>query len=89
MEQAKKNGISVLYINYSQLWLSENDKAAVSELVISILRDYSIATTNIYVGGMSIGGNTTLTMTQYWLKNKILSIEGAFFIDAPIDFNLS
>ncbi|OUS03410.1 hypothetical protein A9Q86_00410 [Flavobacteriales bacterium 33_180_T64] len=86
VEKAKQHGISLVMINFSRkLWIEDEDCKNLSIQIKNIIKTHRLSTDNIYLGGMSIGGNVTLTLSQYLLKNKLLEIKGAFVIDPPLD----
>lgn len=86
VEKAKENGVSLLMMNFARkLWIEDEDCKSLTNQIKTIIKEHKLNTDNIYVGGMSIGGNVTLTLTQYLLKNNELNIQGAFVVDPPLD----
>ncbi len=88
LEIAKKNGIAVIYMNYNQrLWLEENEKKNLAELLQKIFIANKLLTNDIYVGGFSSGGNIALLISSFIIKNKEFKLEpkGVFIVDSPID----
>lgn len=86
VDAAKNKGISLLMVNFARkLWVEDEDCEKLSALINSLIKEQKLKTDNVYMGGMSIGGNVTLSLSQYLLKNNILPIKGAFIVDSPID----
>ena len=88
LEIAKKNKISVILMNYSKkLWLEENEKQKLTELLQNIFIENKLPTNDIYFGGFSSGGNVALLISSFIIKNKEFKLEpkGVFIVDSPID----
>lgn len=86
IDKATENGISVAIINFShKLWIEDSDCKMLSDLLAGMIETHQLDTKNISIGGMSIGGNVTLSLTQYLLKNQFLDIKTAFVVDPPLD----
>jgi len=88
LEITKKNGIAVIYMNYNQkLWLEENEKQKLAEILQNIFIENKLPTNDIYVGGFSSGGNVALLISSFMIKNKEFKLEpkGVFIVDSPID----
>lgn len=86
VEAAAKKGVSLLMVNFARkLWVEDEDCKNLSALIKSVIKEQKLKTDNIYIGGMSIGGNVTLSLSQYMLKKKMLPIKGVFIVDSPID----
>lgn len=83
---AKQQGISILFMNYAQkLWMDTDDCKLLAKELQTIIDSHQLNTHNIYMGGMSIGGNVTLSLTQYLLQDQLMAIKGAFVVDPPLD----
>lgn len=83
---ANAHGISVLLMNRSYLWLDQTTTAPLAEDLESIFTKNQLETNNTYIGGMSIGGNVALTLSNYLLKNNSkIKPKGTFIVDSPID----
>lgn len=83
---AKQKEISILFMNYARkLWMEPEDCMSLAMDIKEIISSHQLNTDNIYIGGMSIGGNVTLSLTQHLLQQKILNIKGAFVVDPPLD----
>ena len=88
LEITKKNGIAVIYMNYNQrLWLEENERKKLAELLQNIFIANKLFANDIYVGGFSSGGNVALLISSFIIKNKEFKLEpkGVFIVDSPID----
>lgn len=86
-EAARQNGISLLLVNFSKhLWIDETQTIELAQNLESIFRINNLKLDNVTIGGMSIGGNVALTLSEY-LHSKSSSIapKGIFIIDSPID----
>lgn len=85
---AKQKGISILFMNYvRKLWMETEDCKSLAQHIQDIITAHQLNTNNIYIGGMSIGGNVTLSLTQYLLLQNTLDIKGAFVVDPPLDLH--
>lgn len=83
---AKQKGISILFMNYARkLWMEPEDCMGLAMDIKETISSHQLNTDNIYIGGMSIGGNVTLSLTQHLLQQKTLNIKGAFVVDPPLD----
>ncbi len=85
---AKENSIAVIYMNYNQkLWLEKTEKQNLAEQLKSIFIKNKLPTDEIYIGGFSSGGNVSLLISSYLIKNKTFRLEpkGVFIADSPID----
>ncbi len=87
VDEANASGISVLILNYSQtIYLLENEKIELNNFLNEVFDYYQIDTNNVYLGGFSAGGNISLLMTDYLLRNnKKNHPKGLFMVDSPID----
>lgn len=82
-----ENGISVLAMNLNQrLYLSEYEKADLAALLEKIIQQENLTQKNIVVGGFSSGGNVSMLISNYLIKNNSeIKIKGVFIVDSPID----
>ncbi|GAB4249020.1 MAG: hypothetical protein Tsb0034_28380 [Ekhidna sp.] len=88
-EEAKANGVAVVFMNYNRkLWLENSEKEELAILLIEILNTNNLATQPIFIGGFSSGGNIAFLISDYLVRNDLLSISGAFLIDSPIDLSM-
>jgi len=88
LEIVKENGIALIYMNYNQkLWLNENEKQELAELLQKIFIENKLPTNDTYVGGFSSGGNVALLISSFMIENKDFKVEpkGVFIVDSPID----
>jgi hypothetical protein len=88
LQIAKENGIAVLYMNYNQkLWLEENEKQKLAELLQKIFIKNKLPINDTYIGGFSSGGNVALLISSFMINNKAFKLEpkGVFIVDSPID----
>ena len=75
-------------MNYSdKLWLEENEKHQLAQLLQSTLEQYNLHKKNIYIGGFSSGGVVSLHISNYIIGMKEFYIDpkGVFIVDSPID----
>lgn len=82
-----KNGFSVLAMNLNELlYLKPNEKEELAQQLIKIVSEYNLNENNIYFGGFSSGGNVSLLITDYLIKNKSqIQPKGIFVVDSPVD----
>ena len=87
IENAKKNNIAVLYMNYSRkIWLTKKEKSLLSEQLQTIFKENKLPTNNVYIGGFSSGGNMALLISNYLTReNSNIIPKGVFIVDSPID----
>jgi len=87
INKSTQRGISVLLVNFNRnLWLEQKDSEYLTELLTSAISDNNIATKNIFIGGMSLGGTVTLSLSDHLIKTKAsVKPKGLFVIDSPID----
>ncbi len=84
---AAANQVSVLLMNFNRhLWIDEPTTQQLSTELESIFSVNNLNSKNVFIGGMSIGGNVTLTLSDYLVKNKSnITPKGVFIVDSPID----
>ncbi|MDO6759613.1 alpha/beta hydrolase fold domain-containing protein [Tamlana sp. 2_MG-2023] len=82
-----KNGFSVLAMNLNELlYLKPKEKQELAEQLTKIISEYNLPKKNIFVGGFSSGGNVSLTICDYLVKNKSqIQPKGVFVVDSPVD----
>lgn len=87
VQLANSEGISVLMMNVSQhLWLEEADSKELSESLIEALETNQLTSTHVVMGGMSIGGNMALTLSEHLIAEaNPIQPKGVFVIDSPVD----
>jgi D-alanyl-D-alanine carboxypeptidase len=84
---ATANNISVLFMNFNGgLWIDNETTKDLANDLESAFTDNKVNTKNTFIGGMSIGGNVALTLSNYLNQQKSNIItKGVFIVDSPID----
>jgi len=87
-EISVKNGFSVLAMNLNQhLYLNQKEKQELAEQLTKIVLEQNLSKKNIFIGGFSSGGNVSLLISNYLVKNESqIQPKGVFIVDSPIDF---
>lgn len=87
MEKAKQNGIALLLMNFNRkLWLEEEEKSKLAQLLNTISIEHQLPTENIYMGGFSSGGNVSLLLSNHLTQQQDkIQPKGVFIVDSPID----
>ena len=87
IDKAKKKNIAILYMNFNRkLWINENEKSELSELLQKIFKENQLPSDNVYIGGFSSGGNLCLLISNHLVKEKRrIQPKGVFIIDSPVD----
>ncbi len=87
IEQANKEGISVLLMNYNyKLFLKEDELLELAHQLSAIFETYNLNNKKVFIGGFSGGGNVSLLLSNYLLANpNLVQPKGVFIVDAPID----
>ncbi len=87
IEKATGQGISVMLMNFNgHLWVETEDLDSLYSIISTAFEKYDIKTDNIIIGGMSIGGNVALILSDYLYENKSnIAPQGVFIVDSPID----
>lgn len=87
LSAAAANQVSVLLMNFNQhLWIDELQTKELAEQLEAVFNQYQLDKHNAYIGGMSIGGNIALTLSNYLHQNQSeIAPKGCFIIDSPID----
>ena len=71
LEMAREKNIAVLFMNYNQkLWLEENEKHQLAELLQKIFIENKLPTNDTYIGGFSSGGNVALLIASFLTEKK-------------------
>ncbi len=84
---ATEHDISVLLVNFNRhLWIDKIQTERLSKELNSIFLSHNLNHDNVFIGGMSIGGNVALTLGDYLIQNKnLIAPKGIFMVDSPID----
>lgn len=84
---ATDNNVSVLLMNFNRhLWIDEIKTEQLSKEFETIFAENNLDANNVFVGGMSIGGNVALTLANYQYRSGSSVIpKGVFIVDSPID----
>ena len=87
IEEANKKGVSVILMNYNfKLYLKDSELQNLSKHFNSIFENNKLSTDNVYIGGFSGGGNVTLLLSNYLIKEEnSVQPKGVFIVDSPID----
>lgn len=87
IDQANKNGISVVLMNFNlHLYLNETELESLYQTISTLFEKNKLNTQNVFVGGFSSGGNVSLLLSNYLIKNKkSIQPKGVFIVDSPID----
>jgi len=87
VKPALKNGISILLMNYrSRLWIEDPACKKLEKQLNDIINTHHLKLNNLYIGGISIGGNTTLILSDYLIEsNSKINPKGVFIVDSPLD----
>jgi len=87
LEIAEANDISVLLMNFNRhLWIDAKQTKQLSDELKSIFEKHELVNQSVFIGGMSIGGNISLTLANdLCMNSSSLCPKGVFIIDSPID----
>ena len=74
-------------MNYNfKLYLKDSELQNLTKHFNSIFKNNKLSTDNVYIGGFSGGGNVTLLLSNYLIKEKnSIQPKGVFIVDSPID----
>jgi hypothetical protein len=68
------------------LWLEDNEKSKLAELLKSIYIQYDLPMSSTYFGGFSSGGNVAMLITDFLCQNSYsIAPKGVFAVDSPVD----
>ncbi|MDO6854858.1 hypothetical protein Q4599_14800 [Cellulophaga lytica] len=86
-EISVKNDFSVLAMNLNQkLYLSQKEKQELAKQLTRVIKEKNLSEENIFIGGFSSGGNVSLLISDYLVKNESqIQPKGVFIVDSPID----
>jgi hypothetical protein len=87
IDKANKEGITVLLMNFNRtLYFKKDELSKLSIQFYSIFKTNELKLDNVYIGGFSGGGNVSLLLTNYLLKNNhLVKPKGVFIVDSPLD----
>ena len=87
IDEANNKGISVVLMNFNQhLYLNENELESLTQTISTLFYTYKLTTQNVFIGGFSSGGNVSLLLSNFLIKNKKnVQPKGVFIVDSPID----
>jgi hypothetical protein len=82
-----EKGFSVLAMNLNErLYLNLKEKQELAKQLTTIVIEQNLSKKNIFIGGFSSGGNISLLISDYLMKNKnYIQPKGVFIVDSPID----
>ncbi len=84
---AAANKISVVFMNFNRhLWIDESTSKELANSLETLVSEHSLNSKNIFIGGMSIGGNVALSLSDYLMRqSSTIRPHGTFIVDSPID----
>lgn len=84
---ATANNVSILFMNFNRhLWVDETTTVQLEEEILTAFTKNQLKTENVYIGGISIGGNVALTLSNHLHQNNTIIVpKGTFIVDSPID----
>ena len=84
---ALANQVSVLFMNFNRhLWMDETTTKQLADDLEKAFDENQLNRGGAYFGGMSIGGNVALTLSNYLHRNAFdIAPKGTFIVDSPID----
>lgn len=85
---ANDKNVAVAYLNFNRaIWLEEEQKAQLANSIQEIFTSNNLPTDEIYLGGMSSGGNVALLIGNFLSGNEeyTISPQGIFIVDSPVD----
>lgn len=85
--KASASGVSMMFMNFNRhLWLDDIQTKKLASDLESAFKENNISLSSVYIGGLSIGGNVALTLSNYlYESNSGLKPQGVFIVDSPID----
>jgi hypothetical protein len=87
VEDAIKNGISVLLMNFNRhLWIEKEDSEELKAEIEAVIKENNLNKEQVFIGGMSIGGTVAISLSAFLVESKAtFNVKGVFVIDSPID----
>lgn len=89
LAEAEAAKTSVLYMNFNRhIWIEKEDCEELEKILEKAFEKHKLNRQKIGIGGMSIGGNVALSLSDYLVdKNSAMKPSHVFIIDSPIDLN--
>ena len=86
LQKAQAADISVLMMNFNRhLWIEQEQMEYLKGMLTSVVEEYQLNTDKVYIGGMSIGGTVSFSLSDYLVRtNSSFAPKGAFVVDSPI-----
>lgn len=84
---ATANNVSVVFMNINGgLWMDSTATNELTQELESVFTDHELDPENTFIGGMSIGGNAALTVSNHLIQKKSsIAPKGVFIVDSPLD----
>ena len=68
------------------LWIDKSQTKNLAQELETIFKENNLERKNIYLGGISIGGNVVLSLSNHLIANNAaIKPQGVFIVDSPID----
>ena len=74
-------------MNFNQrLYLNKHEKDSLTHLITDLILKNNLTKSNVFIGGFSSGGNVSLLLSDYLLRNNSsVNLKGVFVVDSPVD----
>ncbi|WP_034894785.1 hypothetical protein [Gillisia sp. Hel_I_29] len=85
---ANEKKVAVAYLNFNRkLWLEEDEKEQLALSLQELFTSNNLPSDNIYIGGLSSGGNMALLISNYLSQKSEYNLNpaGVFIVDSPVD----
>lgn len=84
---AAAHDIDVVLMDFNRhLWIDDSTTQQLAEDLNTLIATHKLNTDKVFIGGMSIGGNVALTLSNYLHEiESSIAPEGTFIVDSPID----
>lgn len=85
---ANEKNVAVAYLNFNcKLWLEEDEKEQLALSLQELFTSNNLPSDNIYIGGLSSGGNMALLISNYLSQKSEYNLNpaGVFIVDSPVD----
>lgn len=85
---ALQKNVAVAYLNFNRkLWLDNEEKSQLANSIQEMIMTNNLPSDNIFIGGISSGGDIALLIGDYLAQNSELklNVAGVFAIDSPVD----